>query len=140
MLKITVLLCVIVSLLGCSYWPPPSKGGYAAHYLFYPRHFRCNGPFSLCQINTDRLAIGIHELNILRYTNLVRCHPARYVELRLLEQQISQEIAAQLYLSARLDLNLFYINLQHLKQLSTPKGCMRIKHDNAWDLLKLRIQ
>jgi hypothetical protein len=82
----------------------------------------------------------LHELNRLRYTHAVACHPARYHQLRLLGMQIAQEIAAKLYLSAQLDLNLFDFNLISLNKLDTPKGCRRIKYDKEWEFLKLRIQ
>lgn len=139
MFRYIILLGFIFNLVGC-YWPPPSKGGYAAHYLLNPHFFRCSGPLTACKIHTDRLAIDVRELNLLRYSNAVRCHPARYVDLRHLEQQIAQEIAAQLYLSSQLDLNLFDLNLQNLKRLNALKGCRRVKNDNSWELLKLRIQ
>ena len=126
-------------LLGC-YWPPPSKGGYAAHYLFNPRHFRCSGPHNSCHVYINRLNHGLCELNALRDQHAAKCYPARYSELRLLGQQIAQEIASQLYLSVQLDLNLFDANLERLKQFNTLKGCRRIKNDKGWELLKLKVQ
>ena len=138
-LKYLILLYLTLSLLGC-YWPPPSKGGYAAHYLFNPVRFSCSGPYGLCHINRQRLARCLYELNRLRYTQSVKCFPARDRELRLLGQQIAQEIAAQLYVSAQLDLHLFEVNLRSLNYLNTLNGCPRIKYDKEWELLKLRIQ
>lgn len=140
MIRYIILFSLIMSLSGC-YYPPPSKGGYAAHYLLNRHYFHCGDRrTTLCQINRDRLKINVVQLNAIRYSNAVRCHPARYVNLRLLEQQIAQEIAAQLYLSAQLDLNLFELNLRNLRRLNTFKGCRRFKHDNGWELLKLRLQ
>lgn len=140
MLRYTILSCLIASLLACAYWPPPSKGGYAAHFLFNTNQFHCSGPVSHCQIQKDRLTRALFELNLLRNTHAVRCRPARYRELRLLGQQIAQEIVAKLYLSAQIDLNLFDVNLGELKRLNTLKGCPRIRNDRGWETLKLRIQ
>jgi hypothetical protein len=140
MVRGSVIICLILMLSGCYYWPPPSKGGYAAHYLFNPRVFRCPGARSICQLHTNRLNHGLCELNALRDQHAAKCYPARYTALRLLGQQIAQEIAVQLDLSVQLNLNLFDANLERLKQLNTLKGCPRIKSDTGWELLKLKIQ
>lgn len=94
----------------------------------------------MCDTYINRLNQGLCALNALRDQHAVKCYPARYTELRLLGQQIAQEIAAQLYLSAQFDLNLFEANLRRLEQLNKLKGCPRIKKDKAWEFLKLKLQ
>lgn len=141
MLRYTILLCLILSLLGCNFWPAPSTGGYAAHYLFNQHQFTCGGgAASVCQVQKNRLTKLLFDLNLLRNTHAVLCRPARYRNLRLLGQQIAQEIAAKLYLSAQIDLNLFDVNLRQLRKLNELKACPKIKNDGGWELLKLRIQ
>lgn len=141
MFRYTILLCLTIGLTSCNFWPPPSTGGYAAHYLFNRHQFTCGGgPTSRCQIQTNRLTRQLFELNLLRNTHAVLCRPARYRELRLLGQQIAQEIGGKLYLSAQIDLNLFEVNLAELKQLNTMPGCPKIRNDRGWDTLTLRIQ
>lgn len=141
MFRISIIACLIIILQGCNYWPAPSTGGYAAHYLFNKHQYSCGpGPSPICQIQRDRLTKALFELNLLRTTRAVLCRPARYRQLRLLGQQIAQEIVARLYLSAQVDLNLFDVNLKELNRLNTLKGCPRATNDRGWESLKLRLQ
>jgi hypothetical protein len=134
-----VLFLFISSLMGCSRWPVPSTGGYAAKgplQITYksavpnaPFHQRLRTYFNLIQ-----------QMQILERSQVRRCYPARFLEMTFLEQQIAQETAAGLLLSADIDIVLLANNIAEVWKYRNVKGCPKLEDNPHWLRLLSRIQ
>ena len=140
MTKKLCFVMIVLSLLGCTRWPPPSTGGYAAHYIFTKSYQSKIDKRSLYLPLSRHLSDLTLKFEALQNSHARRCYPARFTLLSLLGEQIAQEIARGLFLSADYDLNLFEKNLALVYELNKTKGCPRPKPNNYWNFLKSRFE
>jgi hypothetical protein len=133
------LLAFILSLMGCTQWPPPSTGGYGAHYIFTKSYQSRVNRHSLYLPLSKRLSQVTLEFQALHNGHAKRCYPARFTLLSLLGEQIAQEITRGLFLSADYDLTLFERNLALVYELDKLKGCPRPKPNHNWNFLQSRF-
>lgn len=137
--SLCLLVLSLLCLSGCECWPPQSTGGYAGHYLLtgsYEKQLSPKGPYFAL---AHRYAKLTRELCQLQNSHARRCYPSRFRLLGLLDQQITQEIAAGLCLSANHDLILFERNLANIRKMNSLKGCPKLKQDMDWEILQARI-
>ena len=132
-------IALILSLIGCTRWPSPSTGGYAAHYLFTKSYQERIDKHSLYFTLSQRLSALTIKFESLQNSHARRCYPARFTLLSLLGEQIAQEIARGLFLSADYDLNLFENNLSLVYELNKTKGCPTPLPNHYWNFLKSRF-
>lgn len=139
MTKTLGIIVLMLSLAGCYNWPKPSTGGYAGHYIFTKSYQSKIDKHSVYFALSQRLARLTIELQKLGNSHAKRCYPARFNLLSLLGEQIAQEIAAGLFLSAEYDLKLFAQNIRLVQTLNKTKGCPRPKSNKDWEILKSRF-
>jgi hypothetical protein len=139
--KYFALFLIVFHLSGCTVWPKPSTGGYAANYLFTPAYQRALAAKSPCLIIfSQRLAGLIYKTHALRCTSAARCFPARMALLDEMGRRIAQEIVAGLLIAVEADLLLYEHNINEMHALSKARSCPRPLKSASWENLKMRLQ
>ena len=139
--KYFALFLVVFHVSGCTVWPKPSTGGYAANYLFTPTYQKALVAKSPCLIIfSKRLANLIHKTHALRHTSTAKCFPARMALLDEMGRRIAQEIVAGLLIAVEADLLLYESNINEMYALKHYKSCPRPLKSASWENLKMRLQ
>jgi hypothetical protein len=133
------LFFLIFNLSSCHRWPIASTGGYAAHYPMKLKYSKIN-PRDPLQQSLRTYYQLTRQLLILKNSQVQRCYPARMFEMALLSQQIAQEIAASLTLSAIGDITLLEKNIAAVWGYRYVKGCPKLRDNPNWQRLQSRIQ
>lgn len=139
LVRFVVLSFLISGLMNCAYWPPPATGGYATHLPLRLRYLSLDprAPFHKHMRTFFHLT---KQLHLLHHSQVGRCYPARLKQMTYLSQQIIEETAAGLLLSAEIDILLLKNNVAAVWNYRDVKGCPRLKQNKHWLRLLSRIQ
>lgn len=115
MLRITFVVLLNFTVLGCSSWPDEGKGGWAE--IYHPdAPDQIDGyenalPFQVAN-EFEHLSL---KLDLLKVRGIKYCMPAQLYQAELMRNRIDREIAADMFSDAQLDLRTFYHQLNMLE-------------------------